>query len=93
MHGSTVTYSVVLANGRAGGGDGVSKGSARIASIASSSACRVACCRARSTGKRPSGEHGAEVTHVSQLVRPVARASDDDSIAHEHAPDGYFTCG
>jgi hypothetical protein len=43
MHGSTVTYRVVSANGYFGIGWGVRVGSCRIASMASSSACRVAC--------------------------------------------------
>ena len=86
MHGSTVTYSVVPESGyvvRAG----VSAAFARISSMASSSACRVAYAWGPSATRV---EVGSERAYITQFVGPVTCTSDDSSIPYENAAHGHF---
>lgn len=86
MHGSTVTYSVVSESGYAVRA-GVSAASARISSMASSSACRVAYAWGPSATRV---EVGSERAYITQLVGPVTCTSDDSSIPYENAAHGHF---
>lgn len=83
IHGSTVTYSAVLDNAYVFG-EGVSDGDARMLSMASSSACRVACTQKQDQIPSQFCIQGSESTFFSSLVRLRARAMIWPSRTNTH---------